>query len=118
MPRYRALGKLYLRRLVEPGEEFESDLPPGRNWEPLDDAAREAVEKYRADNGKVLAIADRLNPAPRATITVDIPTDWRSLSGPKLRALAQKLGAQSNVKVSDASSYIEAELERRGQKVA
>jgi hypothetical protein len=35
------------------------------------------------------------------------------LSGPKLRGLAMKLGAQSNVKVADAGSFIEAELERR-----
>jgi hypothetical protein len=118
MARYRALGKLYVRKLIEPGEEFESDLPPGRNWEPLDDQAREAVEKFRADNGKVLAIADRLNPMPTATAAVVIPDDWRSLSGPKRRFLAQKLGAQSNVKDSDANSFIEAELERRAHRVA
>lgn len=118
MPRYRALGKLYLRKLIEPGEEFESDLLPGRNWEPLDDEAREAVEKYRATASDVLKIADRLNPSPRDPGAVEIPPDWRSLSGPKRRFLAQKLGAQSNVKESDANSYIESELERRASKVA
>jgi hypothetical protein len=64
MPRYRALGPLYLRKLVEPGEEFESDLPPGRNWEPLDDEARAAVAKYRTENAKVLSIADRRSKSP------------------------------------------------------
>lgn len=118
MPRYRALGKLYLRKLIEPGEEFESDLPPGRNWEPLDDEAREAVDHFRATSGKVLEIADRLNPTRPPPSSVDIPEDWRSLSGPKRRFLAQKLGAQTNVKEADANSYIESELERRANRVA
>jgi hypothetical protein len=118
MPRYRALGKLYLRKLIEPGEEFESDLPPGRNWEPLDEPAREAVEAFRATAGDVLKIADRLNPSKREPGAVEIPADWRSLSGPKRRFLAQKCGAQSNVKESDANSFIEAELERRAYRVA
>jgi hypothetical protein len=118
MPRYRALGKLYVRRLIDPGEEFESDLPPSRNWEPLDDAARAAVKQYRATNGKVLAISDRLNPSPPAPAAIDIPEDWRSLSGSKRRFLAQKLGAQSNVRETDANSFIESELERRANRVA
>jgi hypothetical protein len=43
MARYRALSNLFVgRRLIKPGEEFESDLVPGLNWEPLDDAARAA----------------------------------------------------------------------------
>jgi hypothetical protein len=118
MPRYRALGPLYLRRLIVAGEEFESELPPGRNWEPLDDEAREAVAKYRTDNAKVLSIADRLDPPKRDSAAVEIPADWKSLSGPKRRALAMKCGAQSNVREKDADSFIEAELDRRGQKVA
>ena len=32
MPKYRALGPLYIKRLIVAGEEFESDLSPGRNW--------------------------------------------------------------------------------------
>jgi hypothetical protein len=118
MPRYRALARLYVRKLITAGEEFESDLPPGRNWEPLDDEARAAVEHFRETNGKVLEIADRLNPSPRAPAAVEIPDDWRTLSGPKRRFLAQKLGAQSNVKEADANSYIESELERRAHKIA
>lgn len=118
MARYRALSRLYLRRLISPGEEFESDLRPSRNWEPLDDDARAAVEQFRTGAGEVLKIADRLDPAPRPTAAVEIPADWRALSGPKRRFLAQKLGAQSNVKESDANSFIEAELERRAHKAA
>ena len=118
MPRYRALGRLYVRKLISAGEEFESDLPPGRNWQPLDDEAREAVDRFRASAGAVLSIADRLDPSPPAPAAIDIPDDWRSLSGPKRRFLAQKLGAQSNVKETDANSYIESELERRAHRVA
>ena len=118
MARYRALGPLYLRKLVVAGEEFDSDLPPGRNWEPLDDEARAAVEKYRGANAKVLSIAEKLDPKPRDPAAIVIPTDWREASGQKRRALAMRLGAQSNVTVADANSFIEAELERRGQKAA
>lgn len=118
MPRYRALGPLYLRRLVVAGEEFESDLPPGRNWEPLDDEARAAVAQYRAKQGRVLNIADRLDPKRPDYAAVEIPADWATQSGPKRRALAKRLGAQANVTDADANSYVTAELERRGQKAA
>lgn len=118
MARYRALRSLFLRKLVLAGEEFDSDLPPGRNWQPLDDEAKAAVEKYRAGQGKVLSIADRIDPNPREAGAVEIPTDWRTLSGPKRRGIARMLGAQSNVKEADANTFIEAELERRGQKAA
>ena len=50
MARYRAKAELYAlspqwlgNRLVKPGEEFESDDTPGRNWYPLDEAAIAAV---------------------------------------------------------------------------
>jgi hypothetical protein len=118
MPRYRALGPLYLRRLIVAGEEFESELPPGRNWEPLDEEARAAVAKYRSENAKVLSVANRIEPVVPASVTVLIPDDWRDLSAQKRRWLAQKLGAQSNVKAADANTYIEAEIERRKQKAA
>lgn len=118
MARYRARAALFIRRLIDAGEEFESDLPPGRNWEPIDDDAKAAVEKYRADRGQVLALYDRLDPKPRDKATVEIPADWKTLSGPKRRSLAQRLGAQSTVTEADANSFIAAELEIRGQKVA
>lgn len=118
MPRYRALGPLYLRRLIVAGEEFESDLPPGRNWQPLDAEAEAAVEQYRAEKGQVLEIADRLNPRVTDKQAVEIPAEWQGLSWPKRRVLAMQLGAQSNVKSADANSFITAELERRAQKSA
>jgi hypothetical protein len=118
MARYRALGPLYLRRLIVAGEEFESELPPGRNWEPLDEEARAAVAKYRSGNARVLSVVERLEPTPSAFAAVQIPDDWRELSAQRRRWLAQKLGAQSNVKAADANTYIEAELERRAQKAA
>jgi hypothetical protein len=118
MPHYRALAPLFLRKLVEAGEEFDSELPPGRNWLPLDDAARAAVEKYRTDNAKVLSIADHIDPPRRESTAVEIPADWATSSGPKRRALAKRLGAQANVTEANANSFIEAELERRGQKAA
>jgi hypothetical protein len=113
MPRYRATRPLYIRKLIVPGEEFESDLPPGRAWEPLDDDARAAAEKHRASQGKVIDIVERLDPKPRDVSAVDIPADWRELHATSRRNLAQKLGAQSNVKTADADTYIEAELARR-----
>jgi hypothetical protein len=118
MPRYRALRPLFIRTLIVPGEEFESDLPPGRAWEPLDDAAREAVEKHRAGQGKVIDIVERLDPKRAEASTVQIPETWRDLHASARRNIAQRLGAQSNVKVADADTYIEAELARRSNKVA
>ena len=116
MARYRALAPLFLRRLIEAGEEFDSELQPGRNWEPLDDEARAAVEKYRGAKAGILEIAERRDPKPRDAKTIAIPADWQDLSGQKRRALAMRLGAQANVTANDANSFIEAELERRGQK--
>lgn len=118
MARYRALAPLYVRKLIEAGEVFDSDLPPGRNWEPMDAEARAAVAKFRGENAKVLQIADRIDPKPRDPAAIEIPEDWRELSGQKRRALAMRLGAQTTVTAKDADSFIEAELERREQKVA
>lgn len=116
MPQYRALRPLYLRKLIYTGEVFESDLPPGRNWEPLDDEARAAVQKYRSENSTVLEMADKFDPAPRAYAAVEIPDDWQAMSGPKRRALAMKLGAQATVKHAESNSFIQAELDRRAHK--
>jgi hypothetical protein len=44
VPRYRAKADLQLgSRRIREGETFESDLPPGRNFHPLDEAAEAAV---------------------------------------------------------------------------
>lgn len=45
MARYSAKGKLYNGvRIVEEGEEFDSEAVPGLLWKPLDKAARDAVK--------------------------------------------------------------------------
>lgn len=113
MARYRAKRPLFVSKLIGAGEEFESDLPPGRAWEPMDDEARAKVEAYQKDNRKVIAIADRFEGRTIDPAAVEIPDDWRLLHPTQRRNLAQKLGAQSNVKTADADIYIEAELERR-----
>lgn len=118
MAKYRALGSLYLRKLIKAGEEFESDLQPSRNWDPLDDEARAAVDKYKAERGKLLSIQDKLDPRPADKSAVEIPKNWKHLAIEKRRAIALQLGAQSNVNKDDADSFIEAEVERRGQKAA
>jgi hypothetical protein len=118
MARYKALNLLYIRREVLPGEEFESDLPPGRNWQPLDDEARAAVKRVHGENAAVLKEAakiDRSLPAPAA---VDIPDGWQNLSGQARRFLAMRLGAPSTVKAIEANGFIETELDRRGQRAA
>lgn len=88
MPRYRAKHPLYLDlRYIEVGEAFESDLDPGKNWEPLDDAARAASAK-RFPSGPPV---DEKNiiPGPR----LDLPENWRDLPTPQIIALARKFGA-------------------------
>lgn len=118
MARYRALAPLFLRRLIAAGEEFESDLPPGRSWEPLDEEAREAVARYRSENAAALEKAERIDPRPPAISTVEIPADWQHMTRAKRRGLAMRLGAQSTVTAENADSFIMAELERRGRNAA
>lgn len=117
-PRYRAKAPVFVRQLIAAGEEFESKLPPGRNWEPLNAEAEAAVAKFRDKNANVLAIVDRLDPPPRDYSAVRIPEDWQHMSSAKRRGLARKLGAQANVRAEDANSFIEAELERRAHRAA
>ena len=50
MPKYRALQDISFSVTgvyLEAGAEFESDLPPGLVWEPLDDAAKAATALRR-----------------------------------------------------------------------
>jgi hypothetical protein len=51
MARYKAEAKLFVTdpvnkvgRLVRPGETFESNDPPGKHWEGVDDAGKMAVK--------------------------------------------------------------------------
>lgn len=113
--RYRALAPLYVGKLIHPGEEFSSELPPGRNWSPLNaDAERKCAERD-ATRGKMNAEAAKLDARPPAPGAVEIPEDWSEASKAKRMALARKLGAPSTVKAEEADSFIEAELERRSQ---
>jgi hypothetical protein len=117
MPRYRARAPLYIQRLIQAGEEFDSDLIPGRNWEPLDDEARAAVEQYRQKNGAVLSIVEKVDPLPARAAAVDIPDDWKDGTAAMRRGLAKRLGAQSTVTADDANTYIKAELDRRSARL-
>jgi hypothetical protein len=109
MARYRARALLLVDRLIEPGEEFSSALPPGRNWEPLDDEARAAVETFRTENAKVLSIVERIE-----ADAVKIPENWEHRSVAQRRGLAQRLGAMKDVTIEEAEAVIRAEIERRG----
>lgn len=113
--KYRALQALYIDRLIQPGEEFESELHAGRNWEPLNDAARKACADRDAKRGMVNAVAAKLDPQIPSIKSVEISDDWKLLSKNARRQLAIKLGAPNTVKASEADGFIEAELERRGQ---
>ncbi len=80
MPKYRITTKTFIApNMFEAGDEVEYSGVPGPNFEPLDDAAREAQAKFYEDNpGAALNPVDRLSltvrpeaslvtPAPRAT---------------------------------------------------
>jgi hypothetical protein len=118
IPRYRARNNLFISHLITVGQEFDSELTPGLNWEPINDEARAAVEKHRGEAGKVIDIVKRVDPGPVTVAGVEIPDDWRTLSGPKRRGLAKKLGASANVKEAEANDFIAAALDQRDQKAA
>lgn len=107
MPRYRALNPIFIASaLYQPGEEFESDLAPGRNWEPLDAAARAAVAK-----AKIVPFPKM--PGEHKTALVEIPEDWESLKPLAKINLARKLGLAPGGKAKDAVELIERELTTR-----
>jgi hypothetical protein len=108
MPKYRALGPLFIgSQYIEAGEDFESDLIPGRNWQPLDDAAKAAAEK----RGAVVQLPE---PHARTVPLAEIPGDWRELSAPKQIALAKKLGAAAKGLTREiAIKQIETEVAHR-----
>lgn len=122
MPLYRAKALLFIDgdRLIYPGDEFQSDIEPGKNWEPLDAAASKAVAAMLAKRGGAIKAAeasgiDQRNPH---AASIQIPDDWHALSKPKRRALAMKIGALPTCTVVEADSFIEAELGRRAQLAA
>ncbi len=107
MARYRARASLFTDRLISPGEEFTSDSPPGRNWEPLDDEAKAKVvslRKPREPSG--------LEPSKPL---MAVPEDWREMSPKKQIALAHKLGAPAKGTTGEtARVFIEREIANRG----
>lgn len=112
MARYRAKHPIFIgASLYQVGEEFESDLPPGRNWEPLDDEAKAAVAKANHKPEPKL-------PGQHNTPLVEIPENWTSLKGFDLINLAKKLGLPKNGKADDARALIEKELAARSLKTA
>lgn len=112
MAQYVARNLLFVdSRLIEIGEAFESDLPPGRNWEPVDDEARAAVA------------ARKLPPQPKipgehGTPLIEIPPEWRSLDKVDTVRLARRLGAPNGTKYPAAVEMIERELIARQPAVA
>lgn len=97
MAKYRAKATLYVdSRLIAPGEQFDSDQTPGKEWEPIDDAARQNA-KLKADSDAHV-----------------IPNGWRDLSPHARISLAHKLGApKQGTSAADADKMIEDEIEKR-----
>lgn len=109
MARYRAKSLLYVDRLITAGEEFVSDLPPGANWEPLDDKARKAFET-RFPSGAPTVV----KPGGVAASMTAIPAEWRELPTPDVLALAYQLGAPKGTNRKAAEKHIEREIAQRG----
>jgi hypothetical protein len=108
MPKYRALAMLFIdSRLILAGEDFDSDLAPGKNWHPMDAEAKAKCEQ----RGNV---PDPKIPGEHKTPLVEIPDDWRDLTAFQQIALARKLGAPGKgLKRADAINRIETEVVHR-----
>jgi hypothetical protein len=127
MAKYRALKPLFIGRPVAPGEEFASDEVPGRNWEPLDDAAKAAVSSrfgtlkpkpIPEPTGTVAAPAPDLGPTPG----VDLD-GWRALHWTKQVEKATALFGDFTVpdgrtQAQVAREMLEAEEQRRATPAA
>lgn len=112
MAKYRALGPLFIgHRYIEAGEAFDSDLSPGRNWEPIDEDAR------RAKGAAPVAPEPKL-PGEHRTAKVEIPDGWRDLKGLPLINIAKKLGMPRGKGREDAIALIERELAMRSMSAA
>lgn len=111
MARYRAKHPIFIgSALYEAGQEFESDLDPGQNWEPLDDEARAKVA-----NRPVKPTTPPVG--LHTTQLTDIPADWREMKGLDLINLARKLGMTGG-KRDDAVKWIEKEVANRAMSAA
>jgi len=113
MAKYSAKAALFIgRRLIEPGETFDSDLPPGKNWRPLDAAARAAVDR-RDGKGPADDRRMTISDARPAAQDADIPEGWEDLPSDDIVKLSRALGAPKNNNATQARGFIEKEVARR-----
>lgn len=107
MARYRAKHPIFIGSVLHGiGAEFESDLPPGRNWEPVDAAAKAAAAKTNPQPMPKM-------PGEHRTAIAEIPDDWESLAGLQILNLAKKFGLPKTGKLADAKALIEKEVAAR-----
>lgn len=110
MARYKAEQALFVgETYVYAGEEFESDLPPGRYWTPLDDAAKQAASarpKHTNPRDAAIAAEREKRKAVGGDVqdTADADADNTSKrSGKRGRPTGLK-GRKNGVRTPDASS--------------
>lgn len=139
MAKYQAKAKLFVdNRLIQPGDTFESDLPPGQQWEPMDDAARSAVASRPSsprttrprDGARPAATPEEKKAAIRAQMSalqaqldgiegdksdaVEIPDGWEKLKPEQRINLARRLGAPvKGTGAAKADEVIQAEVDKR-----
>ena len=112
MAQYIARNLLFIdSRLIEIGEHFESDLPPGRNWEPVDEEAKAAVAARK------FAPEPKL-PGDNTKPLIEIPAEWRQLDKVGTVRLARQLGAPNGTKYEPAVEWIAREEAARNVAVA
>ncbi|MDO8596416.1 MAG: hypothetical protein Q7R45_07315 [Sulfuricaulis sp.] len=133
MAKYQAEALLFVeRRLIAPGESFESDDVPGRNWKPLDDAAKAAVTAHFGDKPKgpvkfvqpatipvePTAPVEEPKPPESLPVIVQIPPDWDLDRPERIINLARRLGAPVRGTGTEAAKeWIKAELKQRAEAV-
>lgn len=99
-----------------PGEEFESDLPPGRSWRPLNDEALARCVARDEERSALYAEQAGVDvPVPDAVM---IPPDWMELRGEKIVNLARRLGASGKCNVTQAIGHIEKVIAARTEQDA
>lgn len=104
MATYRAKAKLFIDRLLQPGEVFKSELPPGLNWEPVDaEAKAKCAELARLRGGPATEPEAPEKPAAPN----EVPADWMDLPSAKVIDLARRLGAPNNCNYTRAVVHIE-----------
>lgn len=114
MPLYRALGPLFLDgRLIPPGERFENDGVPGAKWEPIDEAAKAAVDARSSEAKPARGFAATPGVNERRSL-IEIPGDWEELPAQRRILIARSLGApQKGLTGDKANTIIKDELARR-----